>query len=196
MRNSFAKTQYHVSDVYVADYTQFSASHSEFAGRGVAICDEKPDKIESLWFKNPNSIGILSVNFEENQSVFRPENKKTVPNCECMLVSERGNQKKWLALVELKYCKGADRNISTNFMNALNQLEETFVYLRDEKGILDNKQYRYFWVISMPEHSDKIPFSAFALSQDELMKYYERYKTIIISDNVVEIWTGSVIKLQ
>ena len=72
---------------------------------------------------------------------------------------------------------------------------DTFLYLRDEVKLFAGDQYRYYWVVSMPEHSDKIPFSAFVLSQDELMEYKTLYNSVIISDNIVDIWTGTVIKL-
>ena len=62
-------------------------------------------------------------------------------------------------------------------------------------GLFKDDDYRYFWIVSMPEHSGKVPFSAFVLSQDELMAYKDLYNSVIISDNVVDIWTGTVIKL-
>lgn len=195
MEEHFANVQHHIGDIYVADYTQFAAEHPDWAVRGVVVCDEKPELVGSLLLRNPNGVRVLSVNFEENQGLFRPEGREQVPSCECMLVSEQGNQKRWLALAELKYCKGADRNIASNFEEALWQLKETFLYLRDEVGLFCEDEYRYYWIVSMPEHSDKIPFSAFVLSQDELLAYKELYKSVIITDNTIEIWTGTVIKM-
>lgn len=195
MEQMFANVQHYVGDVYVADYTQFASEHPDQAARGVVVSDVKPVLIGSLMFRNPNGVKVKSVNFEKNQGVFRPEGREKVHNCECMLVSEQGNQKRWLALAELKYCKGEDRNVGSNFEEALGQLRETFLYLRDKVGLFGENEYKYYWVISMPEHSDKIPFSAFALSQDELLEYQKLYKSVIISDNIVDIWTGTVIKM-
>ena len=195
MEERFANVQHHVSDVYVADYTQFASEHPDLAVRGVVVSDAKPELIGALHFRNPNGVRVLSVNFEKNQGIFMPDGREKVHNCECMLVSEQGNQKRWLALAELKYCKGEDRNIASNFEDALRQLRETFLYLRDEIGLFGENEYRYFWIVSMPEHSDKIPFSAFVLSQDELLEYRSLYKSVIISDNTVDIWTGTVIKM-
>ena len=194
MDKLFANVQHHEGDVYVADYTQFASEHPDQVNRGVVVSDIKPALIGSLMFRNPNGVRVLSVNFEKNQGLFKASGKM-VQNCECMLVSEQGNQKRWLALAELKYCKGEDRNIGLNFENALGQLRDTFLYLRDTVGLFDENQYKYYWIVSMPEHADKIPFSAFALSQDELLEYQELYKSVIISDNVVDIWTGTVIKM-
>lgn len=195
MENQFANVQHHVGDVYVADYTQFASEHPELAERGVVVSDLKPELIGSLLFRNPNGVKVLSVNFEKNPAVFKLDDGGKVSNCECMLVSEQGNKKRWLALAELKYCKGEDRNIASNFEDALNQLRDTFLHLRDVSGLFKDDDYRYFWIVSMPEHSDKVPFSAFVLSQDELMAYKDLYNSVIISDNVVDIWTGTVIKL-
>lgn len=195
MENRFSNVHHHIGDVYVADYTQFAADHPEIANRGVIISDAKPEFIASLLFRNPNGVKLLSVNFEKNPAVFTIDRGKKVSNCECMLVSEQGNRKRWLALAELKYCKGEDRNIASNFEDAVMQLRDTFLYLRDELRLFKNNDYNYFWIVSIPEHSDKVPFSAFVLSQDELMVYKDLYNSVIISDNVVDIWTGTVIKL-
>ena len=179
----------------MADYTQFASEHHELAERGVVVSDLKPELIGSLLFRNPNGVKLLSVNFEKNPAVFTIDRGKKVSNCECMLVSEQGNRKRCLALAELKYCKGEDRNIASNFEDAVMQLRDTFLYLRDELRLFKNNDYNYFWIVSIPEHSDKVPFSAFVLSQDELMVYKDLYNSVIISDNVVDIWTGTVIKL-
>ena len=195
MEERFANVQYHVSDIYVADYTQFATEHPDQAHRGVTVSDEKPELIGSLHFRNPNGVKVLSVNFEKNRALFKPQGGQQVSSCECILVSEQGNHKRWLALAELKYCKGEDRNMASNFEAALAQVRDTFLYLRDEVKLFAGDQYRYYWVVSMPEHSDKIPFSAFVLSQDELMEYKTLYNSVIISDNIVDIWTGTVIKL-
>lgn len=195
MESRFTNVKHYVGDVYVADYTQFASVHPEMAERGVCISDVKPELIGSLMFRNPNGVKVLSVNFEKNPAVFTRASGEKVSNCECMLVSEQGSKKRWLALAELKYCKGEDRNLTGNFEDALKQLRDTFLYLRDEVGLFKNDEYRYFWIVSMPEHSDKVPFSAFVLSQDELMAYKDLYNSVIISDNVVDIWTGTVIKM-
>ena len=194
MENIFSNIRHHSGDVYVADYTQYAKSHPESPMKGVTISDVRPPLIGSLAFENPNAVRLMSVNFEENQYFFRPIGEhRTVSNCECMLVSEDGAKKRWIVLAELKYCKGEDRNIASNFSKALSQLEETFLYLVDEKKIFATSDYRFYWVVSIPEHSEKAPFSAFFLSQDDELQYKEKYNSIIISDNVARIWTGSVI---
>lgn len=195
MNRHFVNLQHFEKDVYVADYTQYATEHPGLRERGVVISEEQPVLIKALKFNNPNGVKILAVNFERNEAVFRPDGREKVPNCECMLVSEQGARRRWLALVELKYCKGEDRNIAENFQTAIQQLRATFLYLRDEIRLFGGEDYRYFWIVSIPEHSDKIPFSSFVLSPDELLEYKELYNSTILSDNVIDIWTGTVIKL-
>lgn len=98
MEECFANVQYHVSDIYVADYTQFATEHPDQAQRGVTVCGEKPELINSVHFRNPNGVRVLSVNFEKNRALFKLQVGQQVSSCECMLVSEQGNQKRWLAL--------------------------------------------------------------------------------------------------
>ena len=194
MEKYFYGTRHFDCTVFVADYTQYAQEYHERRGIGVVISVEKPELINSLVFNNPNNVNYWGVNFEKNGAVFKLENGEKVSNCECMFVSEQGNQKRWMVLVELKYCKGENRNIASNYSDALSQLKDTFVYLCDEKHLFERDSFRNYWIISMPELNDKIPFSAFLFSQDELTDYKDKYNSIIISDNEVNIWTGSVIK--
>ena len=194
MENVFHNHQNFDGDIYVADYTEFAKEHCEKNGIGVVISDKEPEETASLTFRNPNKVPVLAVNFEKNEVVFRLVGKEKVSNCECMLVSRQGSKNRWVALAELKYCKGEDTNIIRNFETALIQLRETFLYLRDKKHIFDSQTYRFFWIISMPEHNERIPFGAFFFSQDERTKYKNTYGVNIIDDNVVNIWTGTVLK--
>ncbi|MBP3823614.1 MAG: hypothetical protein J6I36_09440 [Bacteroidaceae bacterium] len=194
MEAHFQDVQHFEGDVYVADYTHYVQDHPEMNAAGVVISADKPDAIESLKFCNPNKVKVLAVNFEKNEAFFKPDGRNKVANCECMLVAEQGTGKRWLALAELKYCKGEDRSITRNFEDALIQLRDTFIYLRDSRHLFTVDSFRFYWIISIPEHSEKIPFSEFALSQDQLLEYKANYNSIIISDNVVNIWTGTVIR--
>ena len=102
------------------------------------VSDLKPEQIGSLLFRNPNGVKVLSVNFEKNPAVFKLDDGGKVSNCECMLVSEQGNKKRWLALAELKYCKGEDRNIASNFEDAV----EVLTGSKDPKDYLKKMRKR------------------------------------------------------
>ena len=194
MKSIFTRHQLFQSDIYFADYTEYirQGGKNSYA-KGVVIADHSFPQIESLSFENPNHVQALAVNFEGYPAFFKPDGVRKVRNCEGMLVSEEGNAKRWLALVELKYCKGNDANIIANFSDALDEITKTFLYLRDEKKLFENSSFRFYWVISIPEHSEKIPFSAFVLNQDDLTDIKNQYNATLISDNSVTIWTGSVI---
>lgn len=194
MQNIFTRHQLFQSDIYFADYTEYvrQGGKNPYA-KGVVIDDHPFSQIESLLFKNPNHVQAVAVNFEEYSAFFKPDGVHKVRNCEGMLVSEEGNARRWLALVELKYCKGNDANIIANFEDALDEIKKTFLYLRDEKKLFENSSYRFYWVISIPEHSEKIPFSAFVLTQDDLTDIKDKYSATLISDNSVTIWTRSLI---
>lgn len=180
------------TDIYVADYTHYAEDNPDAKGWGVVISGVEPEHIKALKFNNPNKKHVTAVNFEKNEAVFKPDGLHKVDNCECMLVSEEGHGKRWLALVELKYC--LEKNIASNFEDALYQLAATHRYLRDDVRFFGPDDFRYYWIISMPEHSDRVPFSAFTLSQDDELKYAKEYNSvIIISDNEVNIWTGTLI---
>lgn len=194
MQSTFTRHLLFQSDIYFADYTEYirQGGKTPYA-KGVVIADHPFPQIESLFFENPNHVQALAVNFEQYPAFFKADGVHKVRNCEGMLVSEEGNAKRWLALIELKYCKGNDANIIANFEDALDEIQKTFLYLRDEKKLFENFSYRFYWVISIPEHSEKIPFSAFVLTQDDLTDIKDKYNATLISDNSVTIWTGSVI---
>jgi len=195
MKRVFANVQYFESDVYVGDYTQYAKNSSvPLQNKGVVLDDKPLELIDYLHLENPNAVKILAVNFEKNPSFFKPDGIHKVRNCECMFVADsETSNKKWLILAELKYCKGNERSIIRNFEDALDELKKTHLYLRDEKCVLKNKEYRCYWVISMPEHGEYVPFSAFVLDQNDLLEYNRLYNVTIISDNVVKVWTSSVI---
>lgn len=194
MKSTFSRHQCFQSDIYVGDYTQYvqEGGKNPF-DRGVVIADQPLPQIDSLCFKNPNHVQTCAVNFEQYSAFFKPDGVNKVRNCEGVLVSEEGSAKRWLALVELKYCKGEDTNIIANFNDALDEIKKTFLYLRDHKQLFATQSFRFYWVISIPAHSEKIPFSAFALTQDDLTEIKNKYGVSLISDNIVTIWTGSIL---
>ena len=69
-------------------------------------------------------------------------------------------------------------------------MDKLFANVQHHEGDVYVADYTQF----TSEHPDQVN-RAFALSQDELLEYQELYKSVIISDNVVDIWTGTVIKM-
>ena len=184
MRDVFPHIENHNSDIYIADYTEYSKTHDTSVS-GVKILANKPGELEVFHLKNKKGISIDAVNFEENQSVLKDEQGKVVKQCECMCASSGAKNKGWLFLLELKYC--LDKNIASNAGNALRQLEKTFLFLRDEKKIINRQCHRVYWIISIPDHSSKAPFDAFVLDQDKKLKYKQDLDVIIFGENAVEV---------
>ena len=87
-----------------------------------------------------------------------------------MLVSDKARKKGWLILAELKYCGGDPRTVNENCEKALSQVRDTFLYLRDVKHLFGETDYRYVWVVSLPEHNEMIPFSQFYPSLDRILE--------------------------
>lgn len=46
----------------------------------------------------------------------------------------------------------------------------------------------------MPEHTDQVPFTSFAMSQDEILDYKDKYHAIIIGDTDIEILNPGYIR--
>lgn len=179
------------SDLYIADYTEYSKTN-EAPSVGVCMSVVKPP-IEAFYLKNKNEITFDTINFEENKSVFRNKSGRTVQQCECMCLSSKAKNKGWLFLLELKYCR--EKNVATNAKYALEQLEHTYFFLRDEKNIIDRAKHRVYWIISVPDHSNKAPFDAFILSQEQKLDYKLNLGIIILGENEVEILNEGYIRV-
>ena len=182
-------------DFFVGDYTEYKKSHPAFKDvKGVLITSTKRNEIGFLHFHNKNNVKVKAINFEENPAFLKDNNGNLVSQCECFCVADKQKGKAWLAFVELKYCKGAKENIISNFASAINQVKNSHLFLRDDTKILEQKKFHIYWVISMPEHSDQTPFTAFAISQDDILSYKEDYGATIIGDTDVEILNSGFIR--
>ena len=184
MEINFKDTIRFESDFYVGDYNEYAKGHKDCHYSGVTISDTPLPDIQSLHFINKRHIPVLAIIFEKNLGYFKDDKGKLVSNCECMLVSDKARRKGWL-----KYCSGNPRNVNDNFEKALAQLKDTFLYLRDKKHLFDVVAYNYFWVISLPEYDDLIPFSQFYQSPERLLDYKEKLNVNLICSNVIDILT-------
>ena len=196
MEFSFKESVRFESDFYIGDYTQYAESHPEYNKIGVVMSNQPLEIIKTLHFLNKQHIPVLAINFEKNLGYFKVAGKGPVPNCECMLVSDKARKKGWLVLAELKYCGGSPRTVNENFEKALSQVRDTFIYLRDEKHLFDVEDYRYFWVVSLPEHDEMIPFSQFYPSPERILEYKENLHVNLICSNVIEILTHQHIRVE
>ncbi len=196
MEKIFRDTERFESDFYIGDYTQYTESHPTYGKTGVVMSSMPLANIQALHFVNKQHIPVLAVNFEKNLNYFRGSSHELASNCECMLVSDKARKKGWLVLAELKYCGGDSRTVNENFEKALSQVRDTFLYLRDVKHLFGETDYRYLWVVSLPEHEEMIPFSQFYPSPERILKYKELLHVNLICSNTIEIRTHQHVKVE
>ncbi len=136
VKEIFNNAQMYNTDTYVADYTEMTSSK-----KGVEILVYDPTEIDTFHLENPHKLSYWGVNFEEHKGYFT----KGRQDCECMFISD--HSKPWLLLLEMKYCM--EKNIPTNAIKALAQLNDTFQLLK-EKGFVDEKVAHIFFNIGVP----------------------------------------------
>ena len=197
--NRFAVRQQFTCDVYITDYTQYrnecikaGTTNEELNNRaipqGVDITDLPSSILDSFHISNNHHVSITAINFESNMQFFRDVNGYDLSQCECLSFADKATSKGWLMLHELKYCK--ENNIETNFDAAVRQIERTYRHLRDDfqnNPFLKDGQYRYYWVISIPGHSEVSPFDGFDYDEDRVLEMNSQYKCTIWGVNQVEV---------
>lgn len=197
--NRFTERQRYSSDVYITDYSQYRNArlksgvtneelNNEGIPQGVDITDYPSTILDSFHIVNKHHISITAINFEHNMQYFRDADGNDLSQCECLCYADGATSKGWLMLNELKYCK-LD-NIATNFDAAVGQIERTYLHLRDDfqnTPFLKDGQYRYYWIISIPEHSEASPFDGFDYDEDRVLEMNSQYKCTILGVNQVEV---------
>jgi len=185
------------STVFVADYTNYNNQnvHAKAEHSGVYISESPSDLIGAFELRNPRALEFKAVNFEENPSLLKNNQLKIVSQCECMFEALRHDhgKKHWAMLLELKYCLG--KNVYTHVRDALVQIKNTYLHLRDFKKILLPNELNLYWVISTPEVEcacDSVDGAFF--DQDELLDIKEAYGANLFYTNVVEVQTSRYLK--
>ena len=175
------------SEVYIGDYTEHVKTHADCGYDGVVMKNMPIPHISSLHIHNPIHIPMQGVNFEENLKLFHKKDGTTIPNCECMLVSDKSSRKGWLLLAELKYCGGSQFAVQRNLEKAFTQLESTYLYLRDVKHVFGQGEFRCAWVVSLPEHDDLVPFRSFLSEPEVLLDFKDKYGVDVFTDNNLKV---------
>ena len=178
----FRNIQEFSSDIYAADYTQKTNSE-----KGIVINDVPFADIESFHLHNTPKISLVAVNLEENNSIFSRGDK----NCEC-LIRVKDCNKGWILLCELKYCE--EKNIVNNSDTAYNQLKSTWEVLVNKK-IIAKKRVKSFFNISVPDYSNKAPFTSFGISQNEKIKWLEDNKIKLLGYNDVLVVNKGILNV-
>ena len=204
--NRFTERQQFSSDVYISDFTQYrnerlkadatsEVLEDEKIPHGVDITEAASPIVDSFHISNKRHVSITAINFERNMQYFRDADGNDLSQCECLTYADGATSKGWLMLHELKYCKLS--NIETNFDAAVGQIERTFLHLRDDfqdNPFLKDGQFRYYWIISIPEHTDESPFDGFAYDGDRILEMNRQYNCNIWGVNEVEVLNTGYLK--
>ena len=182
LKKVFKKIQEFSSDIYVADYTNQTSS-----AKGVCIEDTPFADIESFHLHNDHKIPLIAVNLEENNSIF----SRSDENCEC-LIRVKDCRKGWILLCELKYCK--EKNIVENTDKAYRQLRSTWKILVDKKIIAKQRVKSYF-NISIPDYSNKAPFTSFGISQNDKLEWLSSNKIKLLGYNDVLVVNEGILNV-
>lgn len=180
-------------DTYVADYTEAwqqarKAGLPEPENSGVVISEQSFADIKSFHLKNDNQVEYWGVNLEKNKSLFASGEK----DCECVFQSAKFKKKGWLLLLELKYCKDEERNLTDNLDKAVKQVTQTYQTLVSNK-IVDSEQLRVYCNIAAPP-SSREPFTSFLTTQDAAKKLLDESKIHLLGFNEVLILNEGYIK--
>ncbi|MCQ2260509.1 MAG: hypothetical protein MJZ77_03845 [Bacteroidales bacterium] len=180
-------------DTYVADYTEawqqaHKAGLPEPENSGVVISGQSFADIKSFHLKNDNQVKYWGVNLEKNKSLFASGEK----DCECVFQSAKFKKKGWLLLLELKYCKDEERNLTDNLDKAVKQVTQTYQTLVSSK-IVDSEQLRVYCNIAAPP-SSREPFTSFLTTQDAAKKLLDESKIHLLGFNEVLIMNEGYIK--
>lgn len=180
MEKYFYKSQIFESDSYVADYTNATDSK-----KGVMISSEPFDDIAyfHLEVRSNNEIKYLAVNLEEYPAFI-----DGIDNCECVFSALSKYRHPWLLLLETKYCQ--PDNIESYTYKAFIQMNETFKKLV-EKGLTDRERGNVYFSFSVPGHTDRRPFGAFTLSQNETLKTLKDSGVHLLGENTLLVATAS-----
>ncbi len=150
-------------DSYIADYSEMTKDEKK-----VVISLEPFTDIAyfHLHKKNKNNrIPYLAVNLEEY-----PAFRKDIENCECVFKSMNQNVGSWVMFLELKYCN--EDRIESYCFKAYSQMNEILTKL-EKKGVIDKSKNNVYFVYSVPDYPEKVPFGAWTVSQNDILKEFE-----------------------
>ena len=182
-------------DVYIADFTDYNntpgVEPASFSG--VTVGTEENGILASFVLRNPNGVQFAVVNNERNPAVFTREDGTKVSNCECIVHTDRhDNRKGWMLFLELKYCKA--KNLYQNMLDGITQLKSTCNYILREKQVFDGSHYKTYLVISTPGVEPLDPFDASYFVQEDMLAIKDETGALLKATNEAQIATPALIK--
>lgn len=177
-----------IDDLLVVDFTEFHKEHPNEAlpSEGVLFIEQPDDRLGAFCILNPSHLPFEAINLEENPSLVTDENGNLVKQCECICRAHREKGKRWVLLLELKYC--TEDNIPLNMQNALDKLCKCYDFLKVKKHFFDDNLYRVYLCASHPEHDTVKPFGGFICNQDRLLELNDKGVKLLYC-NAVKVLT-------
>jgi len=181
-------------DVFIADFTEYNNTpglqSDEFFG--VTVGTKDYGVVPSFVVTDKNRVTFVVINNEKNLGFYTlPDNNK-VPQCECIIHTDRhDNRKGWMLFLELKYCK--PRNLYSSMLDGINQLRATCNYVLKTKQEFDASQYKKYLVISTPGVEPLDPFDASYFDQDYMLTVKEDTGAVLKAANSAHIQTPAVV---
>ena len=123
-------------DVYIADFTNFVGKHGydNLPCQGVMVGIQENGIIPSFIIHDERAYPFCVINNEHNPAVFKREDGSPASQCECIVCSERNdNRKGWLFFLELKYCEPKQRIIEYAMNYAMDEDMATSNALKEKK---------------------------------------------------------------
>lgn len=179
MRSYFNRSPIFDCDCFVADYTNMTDSQV-----GVKISTEPFSDIPYFHLKKRSQhqhLPYLAVNLEDY-----PQFIENTQNCECVFSAVREEGKKWLLLLETKYC--APDNIEMHAFKAYAQMSATLSKL-EKLELAGRSRQRVYFAYSVPGQDEKSPFGSFAISQNETLKSLQEEGIHLLPYNTVVVAT-------
>lgn len=181
--------------VFIADFTDYvnDLSVGQVKYKGVVTGTVENGIIPSFVLHNENSFSFSIINNEHNKAFFKRLDGTKVPQCECIIMADRNDNKKaWMMFLELKYC--SEKNRYDNVLDGISQLRNTCNYIFNEKQEFDKSGYKKYLVISTPNTEPLDPFDASYFDQDYMLAVKEETGAVIKSANEAFICTPAVLR--
>lgn len=177
--------------VYVSDYTHYNEGNKDnpMPYKGVVVTTEPSPVISSFEIQDNKSIPFETINIELNPALLKRKDGSLASQCECIFTAIRNDGgKPWMMFLELKYCM--PKNIANNTIIALNQLKDTYLFLKDKGDFFPTAGVKPYFVISMPDCESMAPFDESYLDQDELLTIKEEFDGAqVYHTNAIEVHT-------
>ena len=180
--------------VFIADFTNYANRPVSVPAlsHGVVVDVEENGIIPSFIIHDEHGYPFSVVNNEHNPALFTRDDGTMVSQCECIVFSERNdNRKGWLLFLELKYCK--PENVYSNMLGGISQLKDTCNYVFDEISEFARGRFKIYLVISTPGVEPIDPFDASYFDQDFMLSVKEEKGAILKACNEVFIMTPALI---